>query len=430
MSSLGSSAQDIAIVGLGYVGLPLAAAFARHNKVIAFDISKKRIAELASGFDSTGELEKQQFSTPNLIYTDDAQKLKQASFIIVTVPTPIDGSNNPDLTPLESASRTVGANLSPGTIVVYESTVFPGATEDICVPILEHESGFTCGVDFKVGYSPERINPGDKTNTLDKIVKVVSGQDSETLEIVANTYAQIITAGVHRAPSIKVAEAAKVIENTQRDLNIALMNELSLIFNRMHINTKDVLAAAGTKWNFLKFTPGLVGGHCIGDLTYKAESIGYHPQVILAGRRINDGMGKYVAEMAIKQLIQQGMAIKGSKVAVLGLTFKEDVPDIRNTRVVDVIRELEDYGMEVMVHDPLADANETAHEYGIRLTDLSKISGAVAIILAVPHRQYLEMAPQDLLHLTDSSTAPLFIDIKSCMDSVSLAQYGFGYWSL
>jgi len=434
MKSINSQPLSIAIVGLGYVGLPLAAAFAHHGKVIAFDISQKRITELSNGFDSTGELERQQLSHPNLAYTADASQLKQANFIIVTVPTPIDGSNNPNLTPLESASRTVGQNLSPGAIVVYESTVFPGATEEICVPILEQESGLTCGVDFKVGYSPERINPGDKTNTLDKIVKVVSGQDTETLEIVASTYEQIITAGVHRAPSIKVAEAAKVIENTQRDLNIALMNELSLIFNRMHINTKDVLAAAGTKWNFLKFTPGLVGGHCIGVdpyyLTFKAESIGYHPQVILAGRRINDGMGKYVAEMTIKQLIQQGMAIKGSKVAVLGLTFKENVPDIRNTRVVDVIRELEDYGMEVMVHDPLADGDESAHEYGIRLTDLSKIRGAVAIILAVPHRQYLEMAPQDFLQFTDSNTAPLFIDIKSCLDRAPLAQHGFGYWSL
>jgi len=431
---MNTSKQKIAIVGLGYVGLPLAAAFAKYGQVIAFDISNKRIAELTRGFDSTGELEEQHLSNPNLSYTDEASHLKQANFIIVTVPTPIDESNNPDLTPLESASRTVGQNLSTGAIVVYESTVFPGATEEICVPILEQESGLTCGVDFKVGYSPERINPGDKTNTLDKIVKVVSGQDAETLEIVANTYEQIITAGVHRAPSIKVAEAAKVIENTQRDLNIALMNELSLIFNRMNINTHDVLAAAGTKWNFLKFTPGLVGGHCIGVdpyyLTFKAESIGYHPQVILAGRRINDGMGKYVAEMTIKQLIQQGMPIKGSKVAVFGLTFKENVPDIRNTRVVDVIRELEDYGMEVLVHDPLADVDETAHEYGIRLTDLEHTRDAVAIILAVPHQQYMEMAPQDFLQFTDSNTTPLFIDIKSCLDRALMAQHGFDYWSL
>ena len=426
---------NISIVGLGYVGLPLASAFARHGKVIAFDISTTRIKELKDGFDATGELETAQLGNPNLLFTSDPADLKQSDFIIVTVPTPIDESNNPDLRPLESASRTVGQNLTSGAIVVYESTVFPGATEDICVPILERESGLTYGIDFKVGYSPERINPGDKVNTLDKIIKIVSGQDVETLEKVARTYELIISAGVHRAPSIKVAEAAKVIENTQRDLNIALMNELSLIFNRLGINTHDVLAAAGTKWNFLKFTPGLVGGHCIGVdpyyLTFKAESIGYHPQVILAGRRINDGMGKYVAESTIKKLIQQGQAIKGRRVAVLGLTFKENVPDIRNTRVVDVVRELTDYGVEVLVHDPLASAEETRHEYGLELTSLDGLNEVSAIILAVPHHDYLEWAMADYRKLvSDDLTNPLFVDIKGAMDQADLEAQGFTYWSL
>jgi len=427
--------RKIAVVGLGYVGLPLAAAFAHHDKVIAFDISSKRIEELSSGLDRTGEVEDTTLNNNNLVYTDAPSQLKRANFIIITVPTPIDGSNNPDLRPLVSASRTVGSNLSPGSIVVYESTVFPGATEDVCVPILEQESGLICGVDFKVGYSPERINPGDKTNTLDNIVKVVSGQDQETLEIVALVYESIISAGVHRAPSIKVAEAAKVIENTQRDLNIALMNELSLIFNRMGIHTPDVLAAAGTKWNFLRFTPGLVGGHCIGVdpyyLTYKAESIGYHPQVILAGRRINDGMGKYVAEMTIKKLVQQGAAIKGKRIAVLGLTFKENVPDIRNTKVVDVIRELQDYGVEVLIHDPLASPKETRHEYGLELVELDQIRDVSAVILAVPHKPYQKWKASDFFKLTTKNNgSPLFVDIKACMSQYDLEAQGFTYWSL
>jgi len=427
--------RNIAVVGLGYVGLPLAAAFAAQDKVLAFDISHNRIEELQNGFDRTGELSGSVLHNPNLLYADDPSRLKQADFIIVTVPTPIDGNNNPDLRPLESASRSVGANLSPGSIVVYESTVFPGATEEVCVPILENESGLKCGIDFKVGYSPERINPGDKTNTLEKIVKVVSGQDQETMEIIATVYESIISAGVHRAPSIKVAEAAKVIENTQRDLNIALMNELSLIFNRLGINTYDVLAAAGTKWNFLKFTPGLVGGHCIGVdpyyLTQKAESIGYHPQVILAGRRINDGMGKYVAEMTVKKLVQQGAAIKGKRIAVLGLTFKENVPDIRNTKVVDVIRELTDYGLEVLTHDPLASPEEARHEYGLELVDLDRLRDVSAVILAVPHRTYLKWMPVDFLKLTsDCNGSPLFVDIKACMSRTDLESQGFAYWSL
>ncbi|NOQ51765.1 MAG: nucleotide sugar dehydrogenase, partial [Desulfuromonadaceae bacterium] len=353
----------IAVVGLGYVGLPLAAAFGKKVDVIGFDIHAEKVKQLEAGYDATGELTSEDLANTHINYTTDPARLKTADFIIVTVPTPIDENNNPDLTPLEMASQTIGQNLKKGAIIVYESTVYPGVTEDICVPILEQASGGKCGGDFKVGYSPERINPGDKVHTVDKIIKVVSGQDEETLETVAQVYELVVMAGVHRASSIKVAEAAKVIENTQRDLNIALINELALIFNKLDIPTQDVLAAAGTKWNFLKFTPGLVGGHCIGVdpyyLTHKAEQIGYLPQVILAGRRINDGMGKYIAENTVKQMIKSGKVIKGSRVLVFGLTFKEDVPDIRNTKVVDIVKELNDYGIEVLIHDPLACPKET-----------------------------------------------------------------------
>ena len=352
----------IAVVGLGYVGLPLAAAFGRHVPVIGFDISATKVAELERGHDSTGELTSDDLAATQISYTTDPSCLKNASFIIVTVPTPLRDDKTPDLSPLQAASTTIGRNLKPGSIVVYESTVYPGVTEDVCVPILEAESGLQCGQDFKVGYSPERINPGDKVHTVDKIIKVVSGQDEETLNTVALVYGTVVTAGVHRASSIKVAEAAKVIENTQRDLNIALMNELALIFDKLGISTSEVLEAAGTKWNFLRFTPGLVGGHCIGIdpyyLTYKAESIGYYPQVILSGRRINDGMGKYIAETTIKKMIEADKPVKGSRVLVLGLTFKENVPDIRNTRVIDIIEELRSYGVEPLVHDPMANADE------------------------------------------------------------------------
>jgi len=367
----------VAVVGLGYVGLPLAAAFGKQVDVIGFEIHLEKVEQLKSGFDATGELTSEDLKNTMIQYTTDSGDLKAADFIIVTVLTPIDENNNPDLTPMEKASKTIGQNLKKGAIVVYESTVYPGVTEDICVPILEQESGLKCGIDFKVGYSPERINPGDKVHTVDKIIKVVSGMDEETLDTVAQVYELVITAGVHRASSIKVAEAAKVIENTQRDLNIALINELALIFNKLDIPTMDVLAAAGTKWNFLKFTPGLVGGHCIGVdpyyLTHKAEQIGYLPQVILAGRRINDGMGKYVAENTVKQMIRSGKVIKGSRVLILGLTFKEDVPDIRNTKVVDIVAELKDYGIEVLIHDPFANAEETRHEYSLEITSLSDV---------------------------------------------------------
>ena len=372
----------VSVVGLGYVGLPVAVAFGKIRKTIGFDINQVRIKELQAGHDRTGEVDAADLAGANIIFTAEIEELKQADFHIVAVPTPVDDANQPDLSLMLKASETVGKALKRGDIVVYESTVYPGVTEDECVPVLERVSGLSCGADFKVGYSPERINPGDKEHTFTKIKKVVSGQDAESLEIVAQVYESVVTAGVHRAASIKVAEAAKVIENTQRDLNIALMNELAIIFDRMGIDTGDVLEAAGTKWNFLKFRPGLVGGHCIGVdpyyLTHKAEKIGYIPQVILAGRRINDSVGKYVAQKAVKEMIQAGHYIRGCYVTVLGLTFKEDCPDLRNSKVIDIIRELQEYGINVQVHDPLADTDEAAHEYGVSLTPLEELQPAAA----------------------------------------------------
>ncbi|SEA44660.1 UDP-N-acetyl-D-galactosamine dehydrogenase [Desulfuromusa kysingii] len=425
----------IAIVGLGYVGLPLAAAFGKKVDVIGFEIHAEKVKQLLSGYDATGELSAEDLKKTRIEYTTDPKDLKLADFIIVTVPTPIDQNNNPDLTPMEKASKTIGQNLKNGTIIVYESTVYPGVTEDICVPILERESGLKCGVDFKVGYSPERINPGDKVHTVEKIMKVVSGMDEATLEIVAQVYSLVITAGVHRASSIKVAEAAKVIENTQRDLNIALINELSLIFNKLDIPTMDVLAAAGTKWNFLKFTPGLVGGHCIGVdpyyLTHKAEQIGYLPQVILAGRRINDGMGKYVAENTVKQMIRSGKVIKGSKVLILGLTFKEDVPDIRNTKVVGIVKELKDYGVEVMVHDPWADPDETRYEYGLELIDLNAVGKVDAVIYAVSHKAFADIGISALTQFcTNGNGNGVVVDVKSILKRRDVENAGLTYWSL
>ncbi len=407
----------IAVVGLGYVGLPLAAAFGRQVEVIGFDIHAGKVKELTDGFDATGELTRAELESTSIDYTTDPRRLNQADFIIVTVPTPIDANNNPDLSPVEKASAEIGKNLKPGSIIVYESTVYPGVTEEICVPILERESGLKCGQDFKVGYSPERINPGDKVHTVDKIIKVVAGMDSETLDTVAAVYQLVVTAGVHKASSIKVAEAAKVIENTQRDLNIALVNELSLIFNKLEIPTREVLAAAGTKWNFLDFTPGLVGGHCIGVdpyyLTHKAEQIGYLPQVILAGRRINDGMGKYVAENTVKQMIQSGKVVKGARVLVLGLTFKEDVPDIRNTKVIDIVSELSDYGIDVLIHDPLANADETWHEYGVELTKLEDVGQVDAVVYAVAHKQFKQLSVADIAQLCSHGEGGVFIDVKT-----------------
>ncbi len=425
----------IAVVGLGYVGLPLAAAFGRQVAVLGFDISESKVAELKNGIDSTCELSSEDLASTRIEYTTDASLLKDASFIIVTVPTPLCENKRPDLSPLRASSTTIGRNLKPGSIIVYESTVYPGVTEEFCVPILEAESGLRCGRDFTVGYSPERINPGDKVHTVDKIIKVVSGQDAQTLETVAKVYEMIVTAGVHRASSIKVAEAAKVIENTQRDLNIALMNELALIFDRLEIPTREVLEAAGTKWNFLKFTPGLVGGHCIGIdpyyLTYKAESIGYHPQVILSGRRINDGMGKYIAEITVKKLIQADKAVKGSRVLILGLTFKENVPDIRNTRVVDIIDELRSYGVNPVVHDPMADPDEARHEYDLELIELAGQEPFDAVIYAVSHQAFTELTTADYKRLCcNGNGCGVIVDVKAQLNGSELEEAGLIYWAL
>ncbi len=386
--------RKVAVVGLGYVGLPVAVAFGLQRSTIGFDINRARIEELQRGRDSTLEVETAELQRADITFTDDPSVLAQADFFIVAVPTPVDAAKRPDLTPVLRASETVGGILKRGDIVVFESTVYPGATEEDCVPVLERVSGLVAGEDFFVGYSPERINPGDKEHTFTRITKVVSGQTPEILEVVADVYASVVTAGVHRAPTIKVAEAAKVIENTQRDLNIALMNELALIFERMGIDTRDVLAAAGTKWNFLRFDPGLVGGHCIGVdpyyLTHKAAMLGYIPQVILAGRSINDDMGRFIAQQLIKLLIARGGVVKNSCITVLGLTFKEDVPDLRNTRVVDIIDELDSYGLNVQVFDPMASHEEAMHEYGINLLQREQLSPADAVVLAVPHREFLD----------------------------------------
>ncbi len=386
--------RKVAVVGLGYVGLPVAVAFGLQRSTIGFDINRARIEELQRGRDSTLEVETAELQRADITFTDDPSVLAQADFFIVAVPTPVDAAKRPDLTPVLRASETVGGILKRGDIVVFESTVYPGATEEDCVPVLERVSGLVAGEDFFVGYSPERINPGDKEHTFTRITKVVSGQTPEILEVVADVYASVVTAGVHRAPTIKVAEAAKVIENTQRDLNIALMNELALIFERMGIDTRDVLAAAGTKWNFLRFDPGLVGGHCIGVdpyyLTHKAAMLGYIPQVILAGRSINDDMGRFIAQQLIKLLIARGGVVKNSCITVLGLTFKEDVPDLRNTRVVDIIDELDSYGLNVQVFDPMASHEEAMHEYGINLLKREQLSPADAVVLAVPHREFLD----------------------------------------
>ncbi len=411
--------RRIAVVGLGYVGLPIAAAFGKLGPVVGFDINEEKIDELRRGIDRTGEVSSADLQATQVQYTCKPTDLKAVDFIIVAVPTPINETLQPDLTALKRASELIGANLSLRTIVVFESTVYPGATEEICQPLLEHYSGLKCGVDFKLGYSPERINPGDKEHTLERVVKVVAAQDAETLEIVASTYALVVKAGIHRAPSIRVAEAAKVIENTQRDLNIALMNELALIFNRLNLDTKAVLEAAGTKWNFLKFTPGLVGGHCIGVdpyyLTTKAESVGYHPQVILAGRRINNGMGKFVAEQTVKLLSRLERPIKNLRVAVLGLTFKENVPDLRNSRVPDIIHELRDYGLQVIVHDPLAHPEEALAEYDIPLVPWDQVRKVDGIVVAVPHQAYLAMGTQELLKPLNDVGNGVVVDVKGIL---------------
>jgi len=423
----------VAVVGLGYVGLPLALAFGRVMPTVGFDISAARVADCARGLDHTGEADAGDFASATYArYTADAAELRAADYIVVAVPTPVDHAHQPDFSPLASACRSVGANLKAGAIVVFESTVYPGATEDVCIPILEQASGLRWKEGFHVGYSPERINPGDREHTLSRIVKVVSGDSAATLEAVAALYARVVEAGVYRAASIAVAEAAKVIENTQRDLNIALMNELSLIFHRLGIDTHDVLEAAGTKWNFLRFRPGLVGGHCIGVdpyyLTHKAETVGYHPQVILAGRRINDSMGAWVAAQTVKQLIAGGSAVRGAKVNVLGLTFKEDVPDLRNSKVIDVIRELESFGVEVTVHDPVADAAEARAEYGVTLVDWDALPRAEALVVAVSHRAYLDCP---IARYADTLVpGGCFVDVKAAFDRAALAAHGWRVWRL
>ena len=427
---MSTSPRKIAVIGLGYVGLPVAVAFAEHfEHVVGFDISARRVQQLQTGHDITGEVPQPRLQACGLKITDVPDDLRGCDFFVVTVPTPIDDTHRPDLSAIEAASKLVGSVLSKGAIVVYESTVYPGLTEQHCGPLLEQVSGLRCGTDFTLGYSPERINPGDTEHTFERIIKVVSGQDAATLEIVAGVYGAVVKAGIHQAPSIMVAEAAKVIENTQRDLNIALMNELAIIFDRLGIDTLDVLAAAGTKWNFLKFFPGLVGGHCIGVdpyyLTTRAEQVGIDPQVILAGRRINDGMGKFVAEKMVKQLLATGRELQKCRIGVVGITFKEDVPDIRNSRVPDIVTELRAYSANVQVADPLADPGETAHEYGIDLVDIDALADCDGLILAVPHRQVLD----PFVQLASGGSTAVVCDVKGRLDRAGFPT-NVTYWRL
>ncbi len=423
----------LSLVGLGYVGMPIAVAFARHVQVVGFDLNEKKIELYKSGVDPTKEVGDEVIKNTAVEFTADESALRQARFHIVAVPTPVNDDKTPDLTPVEGASRILGRNLEKGSVVVFESTVYPGVTEEVCVPILEKESGLKCGVDFKVGYSPERINPGDKQHRLETITKIVSGMDEETLDTVAKVYSLVIEAGVYRAESIKVAEAAKVIENSQRDINIAFMNELSIIFNRMGIDTKAVLEAAGTKWNFLKFYPGLVGGHCIGVdpyyLTYKAEMMGYRSQVILAGRRINDDMGRYVAENIVKRLIQCDKSVKGARVAILGFTFKENCPDTRNTRVIDIVHELREYGIEPMVADPAADADEAKRLYGIDFTPMDELKELDAVVIAVSHDVFKDIDPARVRSMLAPGRGVL-VDVKGIMDRRACEGEGLNYWRL
>ncbi len=428
--------EKISLVGLGYVGMPIAVAFAKKVGVIGFDLNKAKIDLYKKGIDPTNEVGDDAIKATTVEFTADESRLKDAKFHIVAVPTPVNDDHTPDLSPVEGASEILGRNLTKGSIVVYESTVYPGVTEDVCIPILERESGLKCGVDFKIGYSPERINPGDKVHRLETIVKIVSGMDEETLDEVAKVYELVVDAGVHRAESIKVAEAAKVIENSQRDINIAFMNELSIIFNKMGIDTKAVLEAAGTKWNFLKFFPGLVGGHCIGVdpyyLTYKAEMLGYHSQVILAGRRINDDMGKYVAENVVKKLIAAERPIKNAKVAILGLTFKEDCPDTRNTKVVDIINELKEYGITPVVCDPVADAEEAKKLYGIEFVPMSEVKDMDAVIVAVAHEEFkkLSLADIDKLFKAGDNSQKVLVDVKGVLCRKTAEKENYNYWRL
>jgi UDP-N-acetyl-D-galactosamine dehydrogenase len=434
LERLKNKQEKLAVIGLGYVGLPIAVAFAKTVDVIGFDISENKINLLKSGVDPTKEVGDNAVSETTVAFTADERGLREAKFHIVAVPTPVKADNTPDLNPVESACEVLGRNLAEGSIVVFESTVYPGVTEEICVPILERQSRMKCGVGFKVGYSPERINPGDKEHRLETIVKVVSGMDGESLNIIAGVYGLVVAAGVHKAESIKVAEAAKVIENSQRDINIAFMNELSIIFNKMGIDTKSVLEAAGTKWNFLKFTPGLVGGHCIGVdpyyLTYKAEQLGYHSEIILSGRRINDNMGKFVAENIIKLLIKADVVIQSAKVAVLGFTFKENCPDSRNTKVIDIIKELSEYGITPLVADPIADTSEAKREYGVEFTPLESIKDMDAVVLAVAHNEFMANESDIRKLYRENCRKKVLIDIKGMFDRKEFERLGYLYWRL
>lgn len=423
----------LSLVGLGYVGMPIAVAFAKKIDVVGYDLNARKIELYKSGIDPTNEVGNDAIKATKVEFTADASKLREAKFHIVAVPTPVNADHTPDLTPVEGASEILGKNLTKGSVVVFESTVYPGVTEDVCVPILERESGLKCGVDFKIGYSPERINPGDKVHRLETITKIVSGMDEETLDTVAKVYELVVEAGVYKASSIKVAEAAKVIENSQRDINIAFMNELSIIFNKMGIDTLSVLKAAGTKWNFLNFRPGLVGGHCIGVdpyyLTYKAEMLGYHSQIILSGRRINDDMGKYVAESCVKNLIKADKTVKNAKVAILGFTFKENCPDTRNTKIIDIVNELKEYGISPVITDPVADADEAKKLYGVEFVGMDEVRDMDAVILAVAHKEFESFQMKDIDGFFGAGKKVL-LDIKGVLDRDSYENVGYSYWRL
>ena len=433
LEKINNKTAKVGVVGLGYVGMPIAVAFAKKIKVVGYDLNKKKIELYQNGIDPTREVGDEAIKNTTLEFTSDETKLQEAKFHIVAVPTPVKDDHTPDLSPVEGASKILGRNLQKGSVVVFESTVYPGVTEEVCVPILERESGMKCGVDFKIAYSPERINPGDKVHRLETITKIVSGMDEETLDLVAKVYELVVEAGVYRAASIKVAEAAKVIENSQRDINIAFMNELSIIFNKMGIDTKSVLEAAGTKWNFLKFYPGLVGGHCIGVdpyyLTYKAEMSGYHSQIILAGRRINDDMGRYVAENIVKNLIAADKPVKNAKVAILGFTFKENCPDTRNTKIIDIVNELKEYGITPIVADPEADAQEAEKFYGIQFTEFSEIKEMDAVVLAVAHDSFKNLKMNDIDQLFADGKKVL-LDLKGLLERNEYEAAGYSYWRL
>lgn len=426
--------EKLCVIGLGYVGMPIAVAFAKKIEVIGFDINKPKIELYKSGIDPTNEVGNDAIKKTTMTFTSNEEEIKKAKFHIVAVPTPINQDKTPDLNPVEQSSRVVGRNLTKGSIVVYESTVYPGVTEDICIPILEQESGLKNGIDFKVGYSPERINPGDRVHTLEKIIKIVSGQDKESLDEISKVYELVIEAGIHKASSIKVAEAAKVVENSQRDINIAFMNELAMVFDRMGIDTKEVVEAMNTKWNALGFTPGLVGGHCIGVdpyyFVYEAERLGYHSQIVLSGRKINDGMGKFVADNIIKKLINADVVVRKAKVSILGITFKEDCPDTRNTKVFDVIQELRNYGIQPLVVDPHADKDEVKHEYDIELSTMEDVKNSDVVVFAVAHKEFKNMTYGFIDSLYADKNSRILIDVKSMFDLNELKEKKYDYWRL